>query len=479
MRPTKLFALPMVCLAACTSLAPNYSRPMAPIPQSWSANPPLSTEPDQENELNTPAWDAFITSEELRQVVGLALRDSRDLRVSYLTMQQVRAQYRIARFGLVPDLNISASESANRTPSQVDTLQSGGVRRSFSAGVGIASYELDLFGRVQSESESALQAFFQSVENQRAARLGLVAEVCGAWLNLAADRQRLAIAEQTLESQERTWALVKLRHDEGIVSGLDLAQIEAALEAVRSDTAAYEQAVALDRHALDALVGSPVPESLLPHNLSEPSTQALPVARSLQSSVLLRRPDVLAAEHALRAANADIGAARAAFFPSISLTASTGSSSSELSGLFETGSRTWSFSPQISLPIFSGGRLKASLDVAKLQKDIGIAEYDRTIQRAFQEVSDALATREAASKQMVSQSNGVAASARANDLALERYNAGIEGFLQVLDSQRTLYAAQQTAIAVRLAAQINEVTLYQVLGGQASAEASTDSSGSL
>jgi multidrug efflux system outer membrane protein len=362
--------------------------------------------------------------------------------------------------------------SRGRTSAASSDDDVSGVSTSDALQVGLSSWQLDLFGQLRSLSQEAQQTWLSSAENQRSVRLSLIAQVAAAWLAVAADQAQLALAQQTLDSQAQTLQLTERQHSVGSVSGLDLAQQQTSVESARVAVASAATQLAQARDALQLLVGAPVDPSLLPTAQALQDSVALaPLPAHLSSAVLLQRPDVLAAEHSLQAANADIGAARAAFFPSLSLTASTGRSSDALSTLFSAGSRTWSFVPSITAPIFHAGALKASLDASRLGKDIAVAQYEKAIQSAFAEVADALAARDHLQAQLSAQQALVGASQRSYTLADARYRAGLDGHLAVLDAQRALYAAQQALIALRQQDASNRVTLYQVLGGGADVQA--------
>ena len=339
------------------------------------------------------------------------------------------------------------------------------VSTQYSVGVGIAEFELDLFGRINSLSEAALSEFLATGAAQRSVRLALIAEVAGLWLTLAADLELQRIAEATLESHETGFALTQQRYELGAVSALDLAQARTVVESVRADAARLQGQVAQDLNALRLLVGGSIDSSLLPPAFT-PEVSAVPaLPAAMPSSILLRRPDIVAAEHRLLAANARIGAARAAFFPAIRLTGSIGTASPELSGLFDSGTRVWSFVPAIHLPIFQGGRLRAALGAARVDRDIAIAEYERAIQSGFREVADALALSGTLARQIEAQQALAEAAERAHELSEARYRAGRDSFLNLLEAQRTLYSARQSQVAVQLTEQLNRVTLYKALGG--------------
>ncbi|MCW0456932.1 efflux transporter outer membrane subunit [Xanthomonas sacchari] len=461
----------LLALSGCT-LAPTYVRPAAPVPADLAAVDVAPAAGAATDTLAMPDWQQVFLDPRLRQTIALALQNNRDLRVAVLSIDKARAQYRIQRAAQLPSFDANASMSRGRSSAASNDDGVSQVSTSDTLQVGLSSWQLDLFGQLRSLKQEALQNWLSSAENQRNVRLTLVAQVAAAWLNVGADQAQLALAQQTLDSQAQTLQLTERRHSIGSASGLDLAQQQTSVESARVAVASAATQLAQARDALQLLVGAPVDAALLPTAQAMQDSVALaPLPAHLSSTVLLQRPDVLAAEHTLQAANADIGAARAAFFPSLSLTASTGRSSDALSTLFSAGSRTWSFVPSITAPIFHAGALKASLDASKLGKDIAVAQYEKAIQSAFAEVADALATRDHLQAQLTAQQALVDASQRSYTLADARYRAGLDGHLPVLDAQRSLFAAQQALIALRLQDASNRVTLYQVLGGGADAQA--------
>lgn len=450
-------------LAGCAGLAPKYEQPPLPVVDAW---------PIPETTVATIAatgdvavadigWRDFFVDPRLEQVVALALENNRDLRVALLNVDRARALYRIQRSDRLPTVALGAQATRRGLPD----AQGGGVSEQYSVDLGVAQFELDLFGRVRNLGDAALQRFLAEEQAQRATQLVLISEVARAWLTLAADRELLRLAEQTLETERRGFELITRQHELGAVSGLVLNQARSTVETARVDAARFEGNVARDINALTLLAGAPVPPALLPEafDVDAVGLPALPVA--LPSEVLLRRPDVVAAEHVLRAANADIGAARAAFFPSISLTGSVGTASDDLSDLFGSGSGTWSFIPRIDLPIFDFGRRQANLDVAEVDREIALARYERAIQAGFRDVADALALADALARQRAAQADLAEATENAYDLSQARYRAGRDSFLTTLDSQRAWYGAQQALVSVRLAEAANRATLYTVLGG--------------
>ncbi|MFT4247239.1 MAG: efflux transporter outer membrane subunit, partial [Pseudomonas sp.] len=419
-------------------------------------------------------WRQVFLDPQLQQVIALALDNNRDLRVAMLNIEKARADYRIQRADLLPTVDASASQSAARSSTTSGGVSTSQISRSVSAEVGFSSWELDLFGRIRSLKNEALETWLATAQTQRDTRMSLVAEVAGDWLTVGAYQQRLALAQRTLASQRETLRLTEAKHDQGVVSGVDLAEVQSSVESARADVASYTTSLAQARNALELVVGAPVTDALLPGADGQHDMVALaPLPAELSSEVLLQRPDVLYAEHTLKAANADIGAARAAFFPTITLTASTGRGSDALSNLFASGTRTWSFVPSISVPIFQAGALKASLDSAKIEKQITVAEYEEAIQTAFSEVADALASRAHIDEQLDAQRALVEVTQRSYTLADARYRNGVDSYLEALDAQRSLYSAQQDLITLQLEEASNRVTLYKVLGGGADAQSGT------
>jgi len=464
--PTLLATAALALLGGC-SLMPAYERPPLPVADHYPAPAaPAATAAASAAELG---WRDFFADERLRELIGLALDNNRDLRLAVLGIEKSRAAYRIQRADLFPGVNATASGTGTRTPSAQSGTGDALVTHAYSAGIGFSAYELDLFGRVRSLNEQALQAYLGTAEAAQSTRISLVAEVAGDYLTLAADEALLDLARRTLESRQATLELTERAYALGSSSELTLRQVQSSLEAARVDVAAYTAQVAQDRNALALVVGTEVPERLLPPALPQVLPRVfgagdLPVG--LPSELLARRPDIRSAEHTLQAANANIGAARAAFFPRISLTASAGYSSSELSQLFKSGhGGGWTFSPALSLPLFDAGSNQASLDSARAERDIAVASYEKAIQSAFKEVADALAVRATVSDRQSAQARLVDATQQSLRLSDARFRMGVDSYLDVLDAQRSLYTAQQGLISVELARANNLVTLYKVLGG--------------
>lgn len=452
-------------LSACVSLAPTYQRPSAPVPQAWPTGAAYSTSlPTAETVADMP-WRDFVKDGTLRKVVELALANSRDLRRAVANIASARAQYRIQRAGLLPDISADASMSRSRS---INPYSGGGSPTIFfesdSATVGISAYELDLFGRQRSLSNAAFETYLSTAEAERATRISLIANTIIYYVALAADRSNLHIAEQTLESAQRSMELTRSRLTAGVASLVDVKQAETVYQQARADVASLTASIAQDRNALELAVGSPIDDVLLPNELPADNSWLADVPAGLSSAALLGRPDVLEAEHNLKAANANIGAARAAFFPSITLTASDGRGSSSLSSLFR-GPNVWSFAPSLSVPLFTGGANVANLSYVKAQRDSYVAAYESAIQTAFREVADALAIRGTIADEVDAQAALVRAAADSYRLAEARYSQGADTFLNALDSQRTLYSAQKMLVSDRLTAFENRVTLYRALGG--------------
>lgn len=462
--------------AACT-LAPKYSRPQAPVPTQWPtgaayADPLMATNTTETANLR---WQEFFTDEKLQKVIGTALTNNRDLRLAALNVQNARALYGIQRANLFPI--VEATGKGNRQSLPAD-LSSSGSRQTvarYDANLGVASWEIDFFGRIRSLKDNALQQYLATEQARRGAQIMLVSSVANTWLALAADRENLKLAQTTLATQKDAYDLIKRRYTLGLLTELDLFRAQTQVDAARGDVARFTQFVAQDRNALNLLAGAPVTDELLPDALGA-VTPLMEVNAGLSSEVLLRRPDVLQAENLLKAANANIGAARSAFFPRISLTAAIGTASSDLSGLFKSGSGTWSYAPQIVMPIFDA-RVWAGHRAAKVQQEIAVTQYEKAIQDSFREVADTLAVRGTVGQQMEAQQSLVKAVGETYRLSTSRYDKGIDSYLSVLDAQRSFYAAQQGLVSLRLANLANHVQLYAVLGGGWEAENTAQAKG--
>ncbi|MCU0761411.1 MAG: efflux transporter outer membrane subunit [Hydrogenophaga sp.] len=447
--------LSLAVLAGC-SMIPEYERPAAPVAAAFPGQVTADAAAPAAAEV---PWNQFVRDERLRALVELAIAHNRDLRVAVLNIEQVRAQYQIQRSNQFPKLNLAAT--GNRQPDG-----EGGIASTYTAGLAMSSWELDFFGRVASLKEAALAQYVASEEARKAAQTSLVAAVASTWLSLQANDELLALTQQTLATREDSLRLTKLRFDNGAASALDLRQAESLTAAARATLAQQRRLRMLDVNALTLLVGQPLPEALVAAGQTTSAGEQFPdVPAGVPSDLLTRRPDIRQAEQALLAANANIGAARAAFFPRISLTASAGTASNELSGLFRSGSWGFTLAPQALLPIFDAGRNQAGLASAQAARDIAVAQYEKAIQMAFREVADALAGRATLQEQLAAQQVQADAEAERFRLAELRYRNGVASFLDVLDAQRSLFATQQAMAQTRLARQQNQVALYKALGG--------------
>ncbi|WP_238349988.1 efflux transporter outer membrane subunit [Pseudomonas sp. SWRI111] len=436
------------------SLIPDYQRPPSPS----AAQYPMATRPATTGK----DWRTLFNDPALKQLIESALVNNRDLRVAALNVQAFQAQYRIQRADLLPAVSANANELRQRLPSSVTGGQAQ-ITSAYAVNLGISAYELDFFGRVRSLSEQALQTWLATEQARRSAELSLVSNVANAYLTWRADQQLLELSRDTLAADEQSLHLTTRNREAGKSSALEQAQARTSVDSSRVNLARYQRLVAQDLNSLTLLVGAPVPAQLPALPLAGELVSPLPAG--LPSDLLRRRPDILQAEYRLKAANANIGAARAAFFPSVSLTANGGTASRDLSGLFSAGSGAWTFQPQISLPLFNAGSLRASLDYARLQKDVAVAEYEKSIQTAFQEVADGLAARSTYGQQLQAQRDLVQATQDYYNLAQHRYRNGVDSSLTFLDAQRSLFASQQGLITDRLAQLVAEVNLYAALGG--------------
>ncbi|MGF0239434.1 efflux RND transporter outer membrane subunit EmhC [Rhodococcus sp. IEGM1300] len=450
-------------LGGC-SLIPDYQQPAAPVAAQYPQGPAYSPAQAPNQAAAEQGWKQFFHDPALQQLIQVALENNRDLRVAALNIDAFAAQYRIQRADLFPAVSANGTGSRQRVPADASQTGKAGIVSSYSATVGISAYELDLFGRVRSLSEEALQQYFATEEGRRSTQLSLVANVANAYLTWQADKELLKVTQDTLGAFQESLKLTARSNEVGVASALDLAQSRTSVENARAQLAKYTRQVAQDENSLVLLLGTGIPVNL---QAAKPLSDNLlsDVPPGLPSDLLQRRPDILQAEYNLKAANANIGAARAAFFPSISLTANAGTLSPDLSGLFKGGSGTWLFSPQINLPIFNAGSLRASLDYSKIQKDIGVANYEKSIQTAFQEVADGLAARQTYTEQLQAQRDFVAANQDYYRLAERRYRIGVDSNLTFLDAQRQLFSAQQVLITDRLAQLVSAVNLYKALGG--------------
>jgi multidrug efflux system outer membrane protein len=472
LRRLVLLSLASSTLLAGCDLAPHYQQPALAAPSAFPQGPAypvaVATAPD----AAAIGWRDFFTDQKLHQVIALGLANNRDLRVAAANVLQARAQYRAQRANLFPTIDANGGAGASHTAANGSSVSGGGSRtsaggtsQSYSADLGISSFELDLFGRVRNQTKAAQDQYFATQSAQDAARISLIAEIALAWLTLGSDQDQLGISRRTLVSFQQSVDLTRAQFDKGIASELDVRQAETNLQDARFDVAQLTTQIAQDQNALNLLVGSTVSADLLPEGLGPIDYTLADLPAGLASAVLLKRPDVVQAEDLLKAQNANIGAARAAFFPTISLTAAAGTASSSLTGLFTGGSWSWGASGNGVETLFDFGRNRANLRYAEASRDAAVATYEKSVQTAFREVSDALAQRGTIGEQLAAHSAKVDAAGSAAKLSEARYRAGIDAFLTTLDAQRTLYSAQQALVTTRLARETNLVTLYSALGG--------------
>ena len=464
-------------LTGCIDMAPRYQRPPLPTPTTFPTGPAYP--PPATDVQPVVGWRDFFADPRLKSVIGQALANNRDLRAAVANIAAARAQYQVQRASLFPHLNASAGATIGQEPASVLTGVSipgqGEVNiHQYSIGAGVSAYELDLFGKLRNLSRAAQDQYFATREARDAAQIALVGEVAAAYLTLASDRSLLKIAQDTVTSGARAVDLTQSRHSVGVDSGLDVAQAQTIVEQAHFDVQRLTTQVAQDRNALDLLVGAPVGDDLLPAVLGDPAVVLSRLPAGMTSSVLLRRPDILQAEDQLKAGDANIGAARAAFFPSITLTGSGGLISNSLSTLFQGAAATWSFVPAISQPIFDAGVNSGNLALAKAQRDMAIDNYEKAVQTAFREVADALAQRGTIEGEIGAQQRLVAADQTSLRLANARYAHGADTFLNVLIAQRAYYAAQQTLVTTQQTEATNLVALYTALGGGLDATANGD-----
>jgi len=457
-------ALAAALLAAGCSLIPTYERPAAPVPTTFPGDP---AQPAGPAAAMLP-WQDFFTDPRLAGLIETALANNRDLRVTVQNIEQARAQFGIQRAALFPAVGLSASGSrSSPNPAQAYNPDASSVAQTFSVNLGVSAWEIDFFGRVRSLRDQALAQYLATEEARKSAQISLIANVANGWLTLIADEELLAITRQTLATREDTLKLTKLRFDNGVSSELDFQLANSLAESARATYAQQQRLRRQDENALALLLGAPVPASALAGlNGGLAAVKPMPdVPAGLPSDLLTERPDIRAAEQQLIAANANIGAARAAFFPRVALTTAIGTQSREFSNLFDSGTKAWSFAPSITLPIFDAGRNQANLDSARAGREIAVAQYEKSIQSAFREVADALAGRET----LTEQARALRATAEAESVRFRlsdlRYRNGVASSLDLLDAQRSLFSAQLSAVQAQLLELQNRVTLYRTLGG--------------
>lgn len=452
-----LASLSVVVLSAC-QMAPPREDIVLPVPESYAVQ-------GEQGDIANLDWQQFFTNEKLQQLIEQTLTHNKDIKLAALNVQQVRALYQIEDSGLYPSLDIAASGTRQRLPGDLSSTGNSQISSSYSATVGMTAYELDLWGKVRNQSDQALQSLYASEQTQTSVKISLISELVGAWLNYAADKEQLALAMETLTSQKASLALTEKTYALGAASKLTLAQVQSTVAAAKVDIANYQRMLKRDKNALDLLVGIPVSAELLPVESLDEVLNFPNVPVGLPSELLEQRPDIKAAEFKLLAANANIGVAKAAFFPSITLTANAGTASADLDNLFSGGTGTWSFIPSITIPIFNMGRNQANLDVAQTQQEIALTTYEQTIQQAFREVSDALTDREGYMQQLSALEELYNSNQVSFTLSEARFEKGADSYLQVLDAQRNWYSAGQKLISGKQAYIISQISLYKAVGG--------------
>lgn len=447
-----------IALGGC-SLAPTYERPAAPVAADWQVA--------NANGTNAQAldWQTFIVDADLRRAVDTALNNNRSLRQALLDIEAARAQYRIQRADRLPSINANATGNRQRLPADQSQTGRSEVASVYQVGLGLAEYEVDLFGRVRNLSEAALETYLATEEATRATQISLIAEVIQAYLTRDGALRRQVLVEQTLESRLASLELVSKRREVGAATALDYQEAVGLAEQAKAERESTERQLRQADNALALLLGTPDAGQFLPSTPRDELMVLQDIAPGTSSELIERRPDILASEHRLKARNADIGAARAAFFPRITLTGSVGSSSTELSGLFEGGSRAWSFAPTLSLPIFAGGRNRANLDLAEVRQDAAVANYEGTIQTAFREVADALAATDTLRREETARRALAESSRAAETLAEARYRGGVDDHLRYLDAQRSSFNDQTTLIQISTDRQLALADLFRALGG--------------
>lgn len=462
MRSLLLPTLAAVLLAGCVSLDPHYETPAAPTPEAWPQGAAYEA-PVADANTALPEWRDFYADAKLRQVIELALEQNRDLRIAALNIERARAAHRIQRSELLPSVDGSVSGTSQELP--ISMGGTGETTRQYSATVGVTAFELDFFGRVRSLNRAALQTYLATEDARDSAQISLISEVASLYFVYAGDTELLRLAQETLDAQRQSFDLTNRRFEAGAASMLDVRRAQTTVETARADVARYTTLVAQDENALAFLVGGAVPEELKPTTIDAVTFGVETLPPGLPSEVLLARPDIRAAEHNLRASNANIGAARAAFFPSVSIAGSSGEIDSTFENLFNGAGDIWSFTPRVTIPLFDAGARRGQLGVANADRDIAVARYEQSIQIAFREVSDALAEYGTIDEQVDARQSLAEAATDTYRMSEARYRQGIDNYLSLLDAQRELYTAQQALVGARVQRATNFVTLYKALGG--------------
>ncbi|MFB3896636.1 MAG: efflux transporter outer membrane subunit [bacterium] len=459
----------ILVLNGCVSTQ-KYTRPVMPVPSAFPTGEAYQNNKSLQNTLLVKdiTWQNVFPDQKLQKVIELGLTNNRDLRLAILNVEQARALYGIQEAQLYPSFAASATGTRQRTPADIASSSSAINVKQYSVNLGITAWEIDLFGRIRSLKKQALQQYLATEQVQHATQTALISEIASVYLSLAADQENLKLARATLETQQGVHDIIQQQFDQGLANKADLLRAQTQIDTAKADIVRYTELVAQDRNALNLLAGASVPDNLLPADWVSISA-VKDIAPGLSSEVLLRRPDIMAAEYQLKAANAYIDVARAAFFPQISLTTLIGTASTELLHLFNSAQNTWTFAPQVNMPIFDP-RIGSAYKLSKAQREIYLVQYEKTIQTAFREVADALAVRGTVDQQLAVQESIVKSAQEIYAISNQRYTNGIDSYLSVLDAQRSLYSAQQQLTSLRLAKLANQAKLYAVLGGDGASQ---------
>ena len=458
-RAAIVLSLLSLLIGGCT-MAPVYDRPGAPTPDAYAQGAALLSRPVQDI-----AWRDFFKESTTRRLIELALANNRDLRIAMLNIEKTRALYRVQRADLLPTVAAAASADSQRIAAEWTRTGVSGITRQYSATLGFSGFELDLFGRIRSLTDQALETYYSVEEDAKTAQISLIAEVAGVYLQLIADREFLDITRATYKNRKGQYDLVSNKFHTGVASQLELSQARGIMEEARSNVARYSTKVGQDENYLALLLGAPVPKDMPELRKLSQVDMLADLREGLPSDLLERRPDVRAAEHRLKGANANIGVARANFFPRISLTGALGTLSAEAKDLFGPGNQFWQFLPSVSMPLFDTGRNIAVLQTSEAERAIAVAQYEKTVQAAFREVADTLVQREHIGEQLAAESSLLKSTSTSYALATARYEVGVDSYLNVLDAQRSLYSAQQSYINTKLLRETNSITLFKALGG--------------
>lgn len=461
-----LICILLIILLAGCSFIPEYKRPEPPIPKEWPKGEAYKDlEEDESPQAGGRQWKDFLPDKKLQRLIEKAFINNKDLKLAALNVERARAYYGIQRAQLFPAIDAIGTRQRQRVPADLSREGKAEITEQYIVSLGITSWEIDFFGRLRSLKEMALEEYFATEASYKSARLSLISAVTTAYLTYVTDKENLKLARDTLQTQQHMYDLIKISYELGLASELDLHRVRTQVETAKEAIAKYTQIIAQDKNTLDLLIGETVSEEFLPDGFNEVIWPE-DISAGLSSDILFNRPDIIAAEHTLKTYNAQIGAARAVFFPRISLTTLFGTASRELTDLFGGGSRTWTFQSQAIMPIFDA-RVWAAHEAAKVEREMSLVNYQKTIQTAFKEVADALAVKGTIDEQVKAVENTVISLEQIYELSKIRYEKGIDSYLSVLDAQRSLFQAQQQLNSLRLLKYLNLVSLYKVLGGGA------------